>query len=50
MSVQTHAAPVSAVILHPRGYRKIFLGNYLRIGFVPGGIRKPPQNVHLRFK
>ena len=23
--------------IHPREYRKIFLGNYLCIGFVPGG-------------
>ena len=28
---------------HPREYRKIFLGNYLCIGFVPGGKFWLPQ-------
>ena len=34
-SVRIHAAPVFAL----REYRKIFLANYLCIGFVPGGNR-----------
>ena len=28
---------MSRLYSHPREYRKIFLGNYLCIGFVPGG-------------
>ena len=28
---------MSRVYSHPREYRKILLGNYLCIGFVPGG-------------
>ena len=28
---------MSRLYSHPREYRKVFLGNYLCIGFVPGG-------------